>query len=284
MNKTLETTSPRPHVGISACLLGQPVRYDGGHKGNRFLMDALSEFFDWIPVCPEVEMGMGTPREAIRLVQLDEGLSLRGTKSGANYTEQMKDYAHHRLTELKADSLRGYVLKKDSPSCGLHRVKVYAGDAATRSGRGVFAAALVEAFPNLPVEEEGRLCDPRLRENWVERVFAYDDLCRLWSSPWEIGDLVAFHSRYKLSLLAHSESEHRQLGRLVAGAKGLPRKKLRERYESMFMSALGRISTRRTNTNVLQHILGFFKRQLTRPARNELVAHVEAARDAMTAR
>ena len=157
----------------------------------------------------------------------------------------------------------------------MQRVKVYTGDAATRSGRGMFAAALLEAFPNLPVEEEGRLCDDRLRDNWVARVFAYDDLCRLWASDWTIGDLVTFHSRYKLSLLAHSQDDYRHLGRLVASAKGTSRVQLRERYESTFMNALSRITTRRTNTNALQHIAGFFKRHLDRNSRAELAVHIE---------
>ena len=139
----------------------------------------------------------------------------------------------------------------------------------------MFAEALLAALPNLPVEEEGRLCDDRLRDNWIERVFSYDDLCRLWTSNWTIGDLVKFHSRYKLSLLAHSEQDYRQLGRLVAEAKQKSRGRLRDGYETTFMKALSHVTTRRTNTNVLQHISGFFKRHLDRTSRAELATHIE---------
>ena len=275
VDTTCDNANVRPRVGISACLLGHAVRYDGGHKGNRFLNETLSEHFEWVPVCPEVEMGLGTPREAIRLVQLDGETRLRGTRSGVDHTERMSSYIRQRIPELQSQSLRGFVLKKDSPSCGMERVKIYTSNMATRSGRGMFAAALLEAFPNLPVEEEGRLCDARLRDNWVERVFAYDDLCRLWASDWTIGDLVKFHSRYKLSLLAHSEDDCRHIGRLVANAKEASREQLRQRYESRFMNALSRITTRRTNTNALQHISGFFKRHLDRTSRAELAVHIE---------
>ena len=275
VDSTCDNANIRPRVGISACLLGRAVRYDGGHKRNQFLNDTLSEHFEWVPVCPEVEMGLGTPREAIRLVQIEGETRLRGTRSGEDHTHLMSSYVEQRIPELQSQSLRGFVLKKDSPSCGMERVKIYTNNMATRSGRGMFAEALLKAFPNLPVEEEGRLCDARLRENWVERVFAYDDLCRLWASDWTIGDLITFHSRYKFSLLAHSQHGYRELGRLVAEAKGTSRTQLRELYESKFMSALSHITTRRTNSNALQHISGFFKRHLDGTSRAELAAHIE---------
>ena len=270
-----DDADPRPRVGISACLLGRAVRYDGGHKCDRFLHDALSQHLQWLPVCPEVEIGLGTPREAIRLVQLEGETRLQGSRSGEDHTDRMASYIEQRMPELHSQRLRGFVLKKDSPSCGMQRVRVYTNATVSRDGRGMFAAALLKAFPNLPIEEEGRLCDARLRENWVERVFAYDDLCQLWNSDWTIGDLIEFHSRYKLTLLAHSQHEYRHLGRLVAQAKDVSRSRLRITYEATFMSALTRISTRRTNTNVLQHMAGFFKRQLDGTSRAELADHIE---------
>src|SRR5476649_546703 len=161
-------------LGVSACLLGDQVRYDGGHKRDAFLTDLLGPFVEWVKVCPEVEIGMGTPRESIRLMTEDGRIRLVTVKSGVDYTDRMEAYASRRLNELAHDDLCGYVLKKDSPSCGMTRVKVYAGSGpGRRSGTGVFARALLARFPDLPVEEEGRLQDHAIRENFVERVFAY---------------------------------------------------------------------------------------------------------------
>ena len=245
-------------IGISSCLLGQKVRFDGGHKHDRYLTDTLGTYFEWVPICPEVEIGLGTPRETIRLVQLGGDTRLVSTKSEVDLTERMQRYATQRVKLLKGEEISGYILKKSSPSCGMERVKVYQPKGpAKRTGTGVFAAALLEQFPNLPVEEEGRLCDPRLRENWVERVFAYVALQALWRGRWRIGDLVDFHTRYKYTLLAHDEKTFRELGRLVAAAKTTPRGELRDRYECLFMTALKRIATTRKNVNVLQHMFGF---------------------------
>src|SRR4051812_21716746 len=169
------TSSSRPiRVGISACLLGESVRYDGGHKRDPFLTETLGRFVEWVPVCPEVECGLGTPRESMRLVRVAHDVRLLTVKTGVDLTAQLARFTRSRVVELAGEDLSGFVLKKDSPSCGLERVKVYERHGApTRTGRGLFAAALVEAMPNLPVEEEGRLSDPRIRDNFVERVFAY---------------------------------------------------------------------------------------------------------------
>ena len=159
-------------IGISACLLGKPVRFDGGHKRDAFLTETFGRFVEWVPVCPEVECGFGTPREAMRLVRVEQGMRLLTVKTGIDLTERMERLSRSRVSALAREDLSGYVLKKDSPSCGLERVKVYERRGSpARSGRGLFAAALVEAFPHLPIEEEGRLADPRLRDNFVERVF-----------------------------------------------------------------------------------------------------------------
>ncbi len=165
-------------VGVSACLLGSAVRWDGGHKRDPSLVEGLGRFVEWVPVCPEVELGMGVPREAVRLEAARGGPRMRGASSGADHTRAMTAFAARRVAELEALDLAGYVLKTDSPSCGLERVRVHhaSGD-VTRDGRGLFAAALLERFPGLPVEEEGRLQDPRLRESFLERAFAYRRLC-----------------------------------------------------------------------------------------------------------
>jgi len=207
----------RIRLGISACLLGEPVRFDGGHKRDQFLVESLGQFVDWVPVCPEVESGLDAPRESMRLVQTDGRIRLLTNKRAQDHTTRMDGYARRRVEELADDTLVGFVLKKDSPTCGLERVKVY-GTAGmpVKSGRGLFAHALVTRFPLLPVEEEGRLNDPRLRENFVERIFAYRRLTALFATRWSMGTVVRFHTAHKLTLMAHMPEAYQRLGRLGA--------------------------------------------------------------------
>jgi len=197
------------------------------------------------------------------------------TEARKDITRMMRSFAKSRTAALVREQLSGFLLKKNSPSCGMERVRVYGGRGApSRSGRGLFAQALIDRFGDLPVEEEGRLHDPPLRENWVTRVFAYHRLRRLWSNRWNVGDLVRFHTTHKFLLLAHSPKDHAQLGRLVAGAKTTGRKELRQTYQRQFMAALSKPASRAKNTNVLQHILGFFKKDLDSATRRELLAHI----------
>jgi uncharacterized protein YbgA (DUF1722 family)/uncharacterized protein YbbK (DUF523 family) len=274
---TAGSSDERPiRVGISSCLLGQQVRYDGGHKRDSFLADTFGAFVEWVPVCPEVECGFGTPRESMRLVRVSKEIRLVTVKTEVDLTDRMRRFAHKRVAQLASEDLSGYVLKKDSPSCGVGRVKVYDGhDMPTRSGRGVFAGALIDAWPHLPVEEEGRLSDPRLRENFVERVFAYWKLRGLFSSTWSAGALVRFHTAHKLTLLAHSPVAYQELGRLVARVRAVSRAQLREQYTAAFMSALTVISTPRRHTNVLQHMAGYFKDVLDSDSKAELAASID---------
>jgi uncharacterized protein YbgA (DUF1722 family)/uncharacterized protein YbbK (DUF523 family) len=266
-------------IGISACLLGEKVRFDGGHKQDPFLTGTFGRFVEWVPVCPEVEAGLGTPRESMRLVRTQDGVRLLTVKTARDLTATLDDYAKRRVEDLVAEELCGYVLKKDSPSCGLERVKVYGSHSVpTKSGRGRFAAALLERFPELPLEEEGRLSDPRLRENFVERVFAYWRLREVFRGRWSVGDLVRFHTAHKLILMAHSPEAYRQLGRLVARARAVPHDELEGRYTRTFMAALTVIATRRKHTNVLQHMAGYFKDHLDRDSKTELVAAIEEYR------
>ena len=263
-------------IGISSCLLGHEVRFDGGHKRDRYVVDTLGEHFDWVAVCPEVELGLGTPRETIRLVQLGGGVKLRSTNTEVDLTEDMENYAKRRVAKLIDADLSGYILKRGSPSCGMQRVKVRQPQGSTkRNGRGVFAAALLSRLPNLPVEEESRLYDPRLRENWVERVFAYRALQDCWRRRWRISDLADFHTRCKFQLLAHSETEYREMDRLLAAAKSLRRNRLRDQYETQFMAVMKRVATVRKHVNVLKRMLAVFKKQLDAAARDELMAHIE---------
>jgi uncharacterized protein YbgA (DUF1722 family)/uncharacterized protein YbbK (DUF523 family) len=270
------SSSLRPiRIGISACLLGQPVRFDGGHKRDAFLTEMFSRFVQWVPVCPEVECGLGTPREAMRLVRSKEGVRLLTVRTGIDLTAPLERVSRSRVAALAWEDLSGYVLKKDSPSCGLERVKVYdQHGSAVRDGRGLFAATLVAAFPNLPIEEEGRLADVRLRDNFVERVFAYWRVRNLFAESWTVGDLVRFHTAHKLLLLAHASNAYRALGRLVGGACGLPRRDLERRYVDGFMRALAQVATTGRHTNVLQHMAGYFKNRLDIASKRELAESI----------
>jgi uncharacterized protein YbgA (DUF1722 family)/uncharacterized protein YbbK (DUF523 family) len=269
-------------IGISSCLLGEKVRFDGGHKRDSFLNDTFGPLVEWVPVCPEVECGLGTPRESMRLVRDGKSVRLLTTKSGIDLTARMAAYSVQRTAELAAEQLSGYVLKKDSPSCGLERVKVYTPQGSpTRSGQGVFATQLAERFPHLPIEEEGRLSDPRLRDNFVERVFAYRRLRALFDGSWDRGALVRFHTAHKLIVMAHVPEAYQRLGRLVAGAKALPRTELERRYTASFMTALTAIATPRRHTNVLQHMAGYFKKLLDQASKAELRDTIEEYRQGL---
>jgi uncharacterized protein YbgA (DUF1722 family)/uncharacterized protein YbbK (DUF523 family) len=268
-------------IGISSCLLGQEVRFDGGHKRDPFLTDTLGSQVEWVPVCPEVEMGLGTPRETLRLVRsggASTPLRMITTRTLVDHTDGMNRWAAKRLEELARDTedLCGYVLKKDSPSCGMERVKTYrTGGMPERNGRGLYATALMRRFPTLPVEEEGRLNDPRLRENFIERVFAYRRLTDLFAPAWPLGALVKFHTAHKMTLLAHSTTRYNELGRLVARGGEIPKRELRSEYEASFMATLAIVATPRRHTNVLTHMMGHLKRQLDPDSKRELLQSIE---------
>ena len=277
-------------IGVSACLLGEKVRYDGGHKKNDFLVSTLGRFVTWVPVCPEVELGLGTPRPTLRLVEVDGEVRLvesarprSGEASEIDHTAAMREWARGKVSWLGRMRLSGYVLKKDSPSCGMERVRLYGKKGMpSRNGRGLFAETLMEACPNLPVEEEGRLSDLRLRENFIERVFAYHDLTHLFEKRWTLGDLVAFHTAHKLQLLAHSNAAYRRLGRLVAQGKKMDRGELGRRYQDEFMAALRVHATPGRHANVLQHMVGYFKDRLDAAARRELQDLIADYRSGLT--
>jgi uncharacterized protein YbgA (DUF1722 family)/uncharacterized protein YbbK (DUF523 family) len=270
-------------VGVSACLLGQTVRYDGGHKRDTFVALMLADHVELLPVCPEVELGLGVPRETLRLERRSDGdVRMIGNRTGTDLTEEMRRYARARVRALRDLELCGYVFKKGSPSCGLERVRVRTESGTpARGDRGLFAAELTRAMPLLPVEEEGRLNDLRLRESFVERVFAYSRLRRVFVARWRRRDVVAFHAAEKLLLLAHSPQAQRDLGRLVAAAKSLSREELRDRYEKGFMDALARPAPRHRHVNVLQHALGHLKHHLEAADKRELLALIEDYRRAI---
>ncbi|MBN2295427.1 MAG: DUF523 and DUF1722 domain-containing protein [Pirellulales bacterium] len=263
-------------IGISECLLGHKVRFDGGHKHDHYLTDTLGQYFQWVHVCPEVEVGLTIPRPNSRLESHDGDIHMVMPKIERDLTREMRAFCKSRVSALVKEKLCGYLLKKNSPSCGMERVKVYQGQGAPRrNGRGLYAEALLARFPNLPVEEEGRMHDPGLRDNWVTRVFAYHRLRMLWKKGWSVSDLVRFHTVHKLLLMAHSPKDYRELGRIVAGAKGMKRCELQAGYQTQFMAALSKMATRAKNTNVLQHIMGFFKKDLDKAAKKELLVHIQ---------
>jgi uncharacterized protein YbgA (DUF1722 family)/uncharacterized protein YbbK (DUF523 family) len=274
--------TPAIRMGISACLLGQEVRFDGGHKKDAFLTGVLALHVAWVPVCPEVEVGMGTPRETLRLVRENGRIRMVTTRSGVDHTDAMHAWARSRVEALATEDLDGYVLKKDSPSCGMERVKIYGSDGpGVRDGRGLFAEALIARLPLLPVEEEGRLCDPRLRENFIERVFAHRRLKDLFAARWSTSDLVRFHTAHKMALLAHSTTGYEELGRVVAHAAQVPKPELRQRYEALFMATLSVPATTRRHTNVLSHMAGHLKTRIDAESRQELVAATEEYRQGL---
>jgi len=269
------TTSPL-RLGISRCLLGDEVRFDGGHKQDHFLTDVLGCYVEWIPVCPEVEAGLGTPREAMRLVGHPQHARLVTIKSGTDHTKELVTMTAKRLEELNDLDLSGYVFKKDSPSCGIERVRIYNEHGMpSRNGVGLFAQAFIEKFPLIPVEEEGRLCDPGLRENFIERVFCYRRFQDLVLNGATRRAVVRFHTIHKYLLLSHSQPHYQQLGRLVSQAQQYRPKELAMKYGELFMKALTVKATVRKHVNVLQHILGYIKNQLPTREKAELLTVIE---------
>jgi len=257
-------------LGISRCLLGEPVRYDGGHKRNPFLVEVLGQHVEWVPVCPEVEAGFGTPRESMRLVDDVAEPRLITVRSRQDQTGRMRRYTQKRLRDLQSLNLSGYVFKKESPSCGTQRVRVYARNGRLLgTGKGLFADAFQRAFPLTPIEEEGRLRDQGLRENFIERVFGY--------YRWQVlnarltrGKLVPFHTVHKYILLAHSQRHSQELGRVAANAAQRSIRELARTYGHLFMDALASKTTIRKHVNVLQHLAGHLKDSLSSAARREL--------------
>lgn len=263
-------------LGISACLLGENVRYDGGHKLDRFLTDTLGKYVDFVPVCPEFECGLGVPREPMRLVGDPDAPSLLTTNTKQDHTERMLKWAAKRVGQLEKEGLSGFVFKKNSPSSGMERVKVYNDKGMpVKMGVGLFARTFMKHFPLLPVEDEGRLHDPGLRENFIERIFVFKRWRQCLSQPKRGGNLVDFHTKHKLLVLSHSPDLHREMGRMVATTKEVATGKLYKRYEEILMKALKLKTTTKKHTNVLHHTMGYFKRQLSSDEKQELLEVID---------
>ena len=259
-------------LGISACLLGQNVRYDGGHKLDRFLTDTLGQYVEYVPVCPEVQCGLGIPRESMRLVGDPQSPRLVTVRTGQDLTERMLNWARGRVQELEKEGLCGFIFKSDSPSSGMERVKVYNEKGMSeKTGRGMFAKTFMEHFPLIPVEEEGRLHDPKLRESFIESIFTLRRWREVVQEKKSLGNLVAFHTQHKLLVLSHSEKHYRAMGKVVAEGKKLPLNDLYASYETLLMEALKLRTTVKKNANVLQHMMGYFKAQLSKDEKQELL-------------
>ena len=267
---------PRIKLGVSTCLTGQPVRYDGGHKLDRFLIHTLGQYVDYVPVCPETECGLSVPREAMRLTGDPSSPRLITINTGVDLTDQMVTWAEKRLTELADEDLCGFVFKSRSPSSGMERVKVYNSEGMpVKNGRGIFAGMFMDRFPLIPAEDEGRLNDPLLRENFIERIFTLKRWRETVSERKAMGRLVDFHTRHKLLILSHSEKHYRELGKLVAAGKQYTPKEMYSRYEELLMAALSLKPTPRKHTNVLHHMLGYFKRDLSRDEKQEMLELID---------
>ena len=263
-------------IGISSCLLGQKVRFDGGHKLDTLITETLGRYCEWVPVCPEMEIGLGAPRESLRLEAGAAGPRLIASGSGVDHTDAMRAWAARRLEELAALDLDGYILKKGSPSCGMERVRVYGkGGAERRTGSGIYATMLLARFGSLPIEEEGRLRDSGIRENFIERLFCRHRWREFIGSGPRLRELVEFHTRHKLTLSAHSDPHYRKLGRLVAGTGGGKLREVLEDYERLFTAALRVRATPGKHANVLNHIFGHLKHHLDPGDKAEVTGQIE---------
>ena len=222
-------------IGVSSCLLGNEVRYNGGHSHDRYVTGTLGQYFTFVDVCPEVEAGFGIPRETMRLVGDPEKPRMITTKTKKDCTDKMMSWVKKRVKELEKEDLCGFIFKKGSPSSGMERVRVYTDKGMpSNRGSGLFAKAFMEHFPLIPTEEEGRLNDSALRENFIERIFALRRWRLMAAKRISPGNIVAFHTAHKLQIMSHSQQHYREMGKLVARVKEIPKESLYEEYEKLF--------------------------------------------------
>jgi uncharacterized protein YbgA (DUF1722 family)/uncharacterized protein YbbK (DUF523 family) len=276
----METSLEKIKLGVSSCLLGENVRYDGGHKLDRFLTDTWGKYVEYVPVCPEAECGLGVPREAMQLEGDPASPRLITTRTRQDMTRRMMTWAHKRVAQLEKEALCGFIFKSDSPSSGRERIKVYNEKGMpVKKGVGIFARIFMEHFPLLPVEDEGRLHDPGLRENFIERIFALRRWRDILGKKESNGNLVDFHTRHKLLILAHSPKHYQIMGKLVAGQKSIPWQDLYEQYQTLLLESLELKTTPKKNANVLQHMRGYFRQQLSVDEKKELMEVIEDYRE-----
>lgn len=267
-------------IGISTCLLGEKVRFDGGHKHDRYLTDILGKYFNFVSACPEIEIGMGVPRDSVRLVNIDNSVRMIGPKTGIDWTDRMISYSTNLIKRLSETNIFGYIFKSDSPTCGIERVRVYNKDGIPqKNGTGIFTNLFRTANPLIPVEEEGRLNDAKIRENFITRIFCYSRLHNLFYNNFNRGRLVHFHTIHKYLLMAHSIKHYETLGQLVANAKNIPASQLKVSYSKLFMEAIAIKTTTKKNVNVLHHILGYLKDYLSTEDKKDILTTIEDYRN-----
>jgi uncharacterized protein YbgA (DUF1722 family)/uncharacterized protein YbbK (DUF523 family) len=259
-------------LGISSCLLGEKVRYDGGHKLDRFLTDTLGKYVEYVPVCPEVGCGLGVPRKSMRLEGNPDSPLLIITSTREDMTQRLTNWAQKRVVQLETEDICGFIFKSDSPSSGMERVKIYNENAMpVKAGTGIFAKIFMQHFPLLPVEDEGRLHDPGLRENFIERIFALKRWRESLISKNIRKSLIDFHTKHKLLILAHSPKHYQLMGKLVAGQKNLAAQDISRQYQDLLLESLKIKATAKKHINVLQHMAGYFKKQLSPDEKKELL-------------
>lgn len=268
-------------LGVSSCLLGKQVRFDGGHKYDSWVVDTLGAYAEYFDLCPEHQCGMSIPREALNLKGSKDSYRMLTNKTLVDYTDQMLSWSLPVIEDLKKRPLCGYILKSKSPSCGMERVKLYPlhGGAAGKTGVGIFARELLKAFPYLPIEEEGRLHDPVLRENFIERVFVRHRFNRLMAEDLSPGGFVRFHTIHKYLLMAHSPAHYREMGKLVAEIRKYKIQDFSRLYCELLMTACARYATPSKHQNVLLHLLGYFKNDLDAFEKQEMIRLIAQYKD-----
>ena len=263
-------------LGISTCLLGEKVRYDGGHKLDRFLTDTLGQYVEYVPVCPEVECGLPIPRESMHLEGDPDFPRLVTTHTKQDMTDRMVRWARKRVVELEKEELGGFIFKSNSPSSGSERIRVYNEKGVpVKKGVGIFARIFMDHFPLLPIEDEGRLHDPELRENFLERIFTLKRWREALARKESRGNLVDFHTRHKWLISSHSPKHYQRMGKLVARAKDLPLRELFQQYQTLLTESLQLKTTPKKNANVLQHLMGYFREQLSPDEKQELLEMID---------
>ena len=265
-------------IGVSSCLLGEKVRWNGDHKQNLFVRDVLGNYFEYISICPEMEIGMGVPRETVALYGSLENPKLISKKNRIDWTEEMKRFSKEKIKFLAEQNLSGYIFKSKSPSCGIGRIPVYSVDepGKARHGSGMFSSEFMQAFPLVPVEDEGRLYDQRLKENFIVKVFSFYRLKKsLLNKNSKLKNLVEFHTQHKFLILAHSRTHYQALGRIVAESKKNPWDKVLTDYIFLFMEAFSYKSTNKKNIDVLLHMMGFFKKLIPTVDKKDILDSIE---------